>query len=131
MAALYALTSLLFLSLSAPPGASMQTGRKLALNVRDFGALGDGKTKDTAAIQQALDRCSVLSGCEVLVPPGDYLTGAIALRSNTTLRLERSANILGPPDLADYPVTQVRWEGKWIQAHVGLIYAINAGTSPS
>jgi polygalacturonase len=118
--------SLLFLLLLVPAAASAQSGRKLTLNVRDFGAVGDGKTKDTAAIQQAVDRCSVLGGCEVLVPAGEYLTGAVALRSNTTLRLERGATILGSPDFADYPVTQVRWEGKWIQGRVGLIYAIDA-----
>ena len=98
----------------------------LTLNVRDFGARGDGTTKDTAAIQQALDRCSVLGGGTVLVPSGGYLTGAVALRSNTLLRLEKDAAILGSPDPADYPVTQVRWEGKWIPGHAGLIYAIDA-----
>ena len=60
----------------------------LKLSVREFGAKGDGTTKDTAAFQQALDRCSVLGGGEVLVPPGTYLTGAIALRSDTLLRLQ-------------------------------------------
>jgi len=96
-----------------------------SLNVRDFGATGDGVTKDTAAIQQAIDRCSVFGGGEVLVPPGNYLSGAIALRSNTLLRLDKEATISGSPDFADYPVTQVRWEGKWIQGRVGLIYAID------
>lgn len=102
--------------------------RKIALNlnVRDFGAKGDGATKDTAALQQAIDRCWVLGGGEVLVPAGDYLTGALALRSNTILRLEKDANIVGSPDLADYPVSQVRWEGKWIPGHLGLIYALEA-----
>ena len=98
----------------------------LTLNVRDFGAKGDGATKDTAAIQQAIDRCSVLGGGQVLTPPGGYLTGAIALRSNTLLRLEKDAVILGSPDFGDYPVTQVRWEGKWIQGYAGLVYAIGA-----
>jgi polygalacturonase len=98
----------------------------LNFNVRDFGAKGNGTTKDTAAIQQAIDRCWVLGGGEVHVPPGDYLTGAIALRSNTLLRLEKGANIIGSPDLADYPVSQVRWEGKWIPGHLGLIYALEA-----
>jgi polygalacturonase len=99
---------------------------KVTLNVRDFGAKGDGATKDTTAIQQALDRCWVLGGGEVLVPAGGYLTGAIALRSNTFLRLDKDASILGTPDFADYPVAQVRWEGKWIQGRVGLIYALGA-----
>jgi polygalacturonase len=96
------------------------------LNVRDFGATGDGKTKDTAAIQQAIDRAYVMGGGEVLVPAGNYFTGAIALKSNVLLRLEKDAVVLGTPDFADYPVTQVRWEGKWIQGHLGLIYATDA-----
>ena len=44
---------------------------KITLNIRDFGATGDGTTKDTTAIQQALDRCWVLGGGEVLVPAGN------------------------------------------------------------
>ena len=98
----------------------------LTLNARDFGAKGDGSTKDTSALQQAIDRCSVLGGGEVLIPAGEYLTGALALRSNTLLRLAKDATILGSPDLADYPVSQVRWEGKWIAGHLGLIYALDA-----
>lgn len=96
------------------------------LNVRDFGATGDGQTKDTTAIQQTIDRCHVLGGGEVIVPAGNYLTGAIALRSNVLLRLEKDAIISGTPDLTDYPIIQVRWEGKWIQGHIGLIYAMDA-----
>ncbi len=61
----------------------------------------------------------------MLVPAGNYLTGATALRSNTLLRLEKDAVLLGTPDFADYPVAQVRWEGKWIQGHVALIYAMD------
>ncbi len=97
----------------------------VTLNVRDFGAKADGLTKDTAAFQEALDRCAVLGG-EVLVPAGNYRTGAIALRSNTLLRLEKDAIISGTPDFADYPITQVRWEGKWIPGRLGLIHAIDA-----
>jgi len=112
-----------------PSGQSADSASRkpaFSLNVRDFGAAGDGTTKDTAAIQQAIDRCSVFGGGEIVVPAGNYLSGAIALRSNTLLRLEKDAAILGTPDFTDYPVTQVRWEGKWIQGRAGLIYAIDA-----
>ena len=95
-------------------------------NVRDFGATGDGKTKDTLAFQLAIDRCHILGGGEVVVPSGDYLIGAIALKSHTTLRLAKGATLLGTPDFEDYPMTQVRWEGRWIAGHVGLIYASDA-----
>ena len=105
-------------------------GRKnatgLVFNVRDFGATGDGKTKDTLSIQQAIDRCYVLGGGEVLLPQGNYLTGAIALKSNVVIRLEKDAVLMGSPEFTDYPVAQVRWEGKWMKGHVGLIYAFDA-----
>ena len=110
----------------ASVGHSAQPAIKISLNVRDFGAKGDGQTKDTVAIQQAIDRCNVLGGGEVIVPAGNYLTGAIALRSNVMLRLEKDAVIMGSPDLKDYQVMQVRWEGKWIQGYSGLIYALDA-----
>src|ERR1035437_2521764 len=60
---------------------------KVTLNVRDLGATGDGKTKDTLALQQTIERCSDFGGGEVVVPAGDYLTGALALRSNVVLRI--------------------------------------------
>lgn len=96
------------------------------LNVRDFGAVGDGKTKDTLALQQTLDRCSLLGGGEVFVPAGEYLSGALVLRSNTLLRLDGDASLLGSPDVADYPLTQVRWEGRWIKGYIGFISAMDA-----
>jgi polygalacturonase len=106
------------------PPSQAQSG--VHLNVREFGALGDGSTKDTVAIQQALDRCSVLGGGEVLVPAGDYSIGAIVLRSNTILRLDERAVLLGTHDLADYPLSQVRWEGRWIKGYIGLVSAMDA-----
>lgn len=116
-----------FPAMQASPKAGPPTGtNKVILNIRDFGAVGDGITKDTAAIQQTLDRCRVLGGGEVVVPAGNYLTGAVALRSNVLLRLEKGATLTGTPDFADYPVMQVRWEGKWIPGHTALIYAIDA-----
>lgn len=96
------------------------------LNIRDFGAVGDGKTKDTLAVQQALDRCSMLGGGEVTVPAGEYLTGALILRSNTLVRLDEDAALHGSPDLEDYPLTQVRWEGRWIKGYIGYLSATDA-----
>lgn len=99
---------------------------KITLNVRDYGATGDGKTNDRVALQETIDRCAVFGGGDVLVPEGNYLTGALALRSGVVLRLDKDATLLGTPNFSDYPVTQVRWEGRWIQGHIALIYAIDA-----
>lgn len=113
--------------LHAPSSIVPQTyTTRVKLNIKDFGAVGNGTTKDTSAIQEAIDRCHVLGGGEVIVPAGNYFTGAISLKSNVHLQLEKDAVIVGSPDFSDYPVTQVRWEGKWIEGYTGLIYAIDA-----
>ena len=66
-------------------------------NVRDFGAAGDGKTKDTAAIQRAID-----AGGMVYFPPGVYLSGSLYLKSDGGLELAPGALLLASPDPADY-----------------------------
>jgi polygalacturonase len=99
---------------------------EVKLNVRDYGATGDGATKDTLAIQQTIERCSVFGGGEVVVPAGDYLTGALTLRSGVTLRIEEGATLNGSTDMADYPLAQVRWEGHWIKGYNGFISATDA-----
>ena len=92
-------------------------------NVRDFGATGDGTTKDTRAFQKALDTCAVNGGGDVLVPAGKYLIGSIQIGNRTILRLEKDSILAGSPDLADYPLTDIRWEGRWQPGHRGLIFA--------
>ena len=69
---------------------------------RTFGATGDGKTKDTAAIQKAIDACAQSGGGIVYVAPGTYLTGTIVLKSNVNFHLESGATVLGSKDIADY-----------------------------
>ena len=69
----------------------------------DFGAKGDGVTKDTAAIQKALDTCGDNGGGTVQLPEGVFLTGSLVLHANTTLQLAPRASLLGSPDIADYP----------------------------
>ena len=92
-------------------------------NVRDFGAAGDGTTKDTKAFQKALDTCAVNGGGDVLVPAGKYLIGSIQIGNRTILRLEKDSILAGTPDLADYPLVDIRWEGRWQPGHRGLVYA--------
>ena len=71
-------------------------------NVRDFGAVGDGKTKDTAAIQKAIDAANKSGGGRVLLTPGTYLSGTIYLKSNVDFHLMAGAVLYASPDKADY-----------------------------
>jgi len=98
-------------------------GPKVTLSVRDLGAVADGKANDTEAIQQTIDRCSVLGGGEVVFPAGDYSTGALVLRSNVRLHIEQGASLMGVAELTAYPLSQVRWEGHWIKGYSALISA--------
>ncbi|MGA2233813.1 MAG: glycosyl hydrolase family 28 protein, partial [Tepidisphaeraceae bacterium] len=109
---------------SAAP-AQAEPATRPSYDVRAFGATGDGKTKDTAAFQKALDACAVNGGGDVLVPAGNYLIGSIQIGNATTLRLDKDATLTGSPDMADYPLMDVRWEGRWEQGHRALIYAGN------
>jgi Glycosyl hydrolases family 28 len=112
-----------------PPEVSASgsgAGSSAPWDVLAFGATDDGKTKDTAAFQKALDACAAAGGGEVLAPAGDYLLGSIELKSNTILRLEKGTRLMGSPDLDDYPVIKVRWEGRWVDGHRALIFATNA-----
>lgn len=89
------------LSLSAAMFAAACVVARETYSVRDFGAKGDGATKDTAAVQAALDACAKTGG-RVNVPSGTYLIGSIYVGDNTELHLEKGATLLGSPDLADY-----------------------------
>lgn len=63
-------------------------------------------TRDTEAIQQAIDSCFEQGGGTVLVPEGIYLITPIRLRSNVRLHLEKGATLLGSPNHEDYPEWQ-------------------------
>jgi polygalacturonase len=106
-----------------PTGATQNAARRF--NVKELGAVGDGTTKDTAALQKALDQCAEAGGGTVVVPAGNYLTGSLKLGGHTTLRLEKDATLVGSPDKADYPVMKVRWEGEWRDGHSSLLRAEN------
>ncbi|MFI5387194.1 MAG: glycoside hydrolase family 28 protein, partial [Fimbriimonadales bacterium] len=70
-------------------------------DIRQFGAVGDGKTMATHALQSAIDDAAKAGGV-VRIPAGQYLTGTIHLRSSVELHLEKGATLLGSAHLKDY-----------------------------
>ena len=65
------------------------------LNVRDFGAVGDGQALDSPAINKTIEAAAAAGGGMVLVPAGTYLSGSIHLKSNIHLLIDAGAVILG------------------------------------
>ncbi|MEM0995304.1 MAG: glycoside hydrolase family 28 protein, partial [Bacteroidota bacterium] len=71
-------------------------------DARDFGAVGDAKTLNTIAIQNAIDSCAKAGGGKVVLEEGIYLSGTILLKQGVTLFLEENATLLGSPNPDDY-----------------------------
>jgi polygalacturonase len=55
--------------------AACTTGPEATFRVAEFGAVGDGTTPATSAIQQAIDACAAAGGGRVVIPTGRYLSG--------------------------------------------------------
>ncbi len=98
-------------------------------NVRDYGAAGDGKTLDTAALNQAVAACAQAGGGQVRFSPGRYLSATVHLKSHVTLYLEAGARLVGAkdPNLYQHPTPPAFLpEAKWGKWHRALILADGA-----
>ncbi len=73
-------------------------------DVKAFGASGEGKALDTAAIQKAIDAATAAGGGTVHFPTGRFLSGTLTLKSNVTLELSPGAVLLGSTRMADYRI---------------------------
>ena len=101
----------------------------ITFDIRDYGAVqckweDDENRKSTEAIHKAIIACHEGGGEKVLIPRGDWLTGAIRLRSNVNLHIAEGAVVHFSNDLEDYlPVVHVRCEGVEAYNYSPLIYA--------
>ncbi len=109
----------------------------VTLNVRDFGAKGDGETNDTAAIQAAILSCPENS--RVYVPEGIYRFTHLFLKSNLRLELAGGATLLAIPDKTLLPILPGRiesydekseylpgtWEGSPLDSFVSILTGMN------
>lgn len=85
------------------------------VNLKDFGAIGDGSSLCTTAFAKAIDALTQKGGGKLIVPQGVWFTGPIVLKSNINLHLEKGAVILFSPDDALYP-SLIHHSRVWIHA---------------
>lgn len=97
------------------------------VNVLDAGAINDGRTLTTEAIQQAIDQAAETGGGKVVVPAGRYLCGAIVMKSGVEFFLEEGATILGSTNPAEYFVIN-RWKALIMADHASDISITGSGT---
>ena len=79
-------------------------------SITDYGAVGDGKTLNTAAIQKTIAACTNAGGGTVRVPAGKFVFGPIVLGSSLNLHLDQGATLLISDDLSTYPLNAKRYQ---------------------
>ena len=95
-------------------------------DITKYGAVGDGIKDCSKAIQEAITACSRAGGGRVLVPAGDFLTGAIHLRSRVNLHLSAGATLRFSTNPRLYlPAVYTRWEGVECMNYSPFIYAFD------
>lgn len=93
------------------------------VSILDHGADPTGQESSTEAIAAAIDEMNAAGGGRVLVPAGEYLTGAIHFRSNVELHLADDATLRFSRDKADYlPVVKTRYEGVELMNYSPFVY---------
>ena len=103
--------------------SNLTAARIQSVLIADFGAIGDGKTRNTRAIQAAIDRCAAAGGGTIVVPAGTFLTGSVFFKQGVDLHLEKDAVLKGTVDPNDYPQGPTRWGGEekvWTAALVNF-----------
>ncbi|WP_432713216.1 glycoside hydrolase family 28 protein [Pedobacter sp.] len=92
--------------------------------VNNYGAINDGKTLNTKAIQRAIDACAAKGGGMVTFLPGKYLTGSLFVKSGVNLHIGTGVELMGSQDINDYPDMDTRVAGiemKWPAALINII----------
>lgn len=85
--------------------------KKDTFNIVQAGAVADGHTLNTVAINTTISTCNQKGGGVVLIPAGLWLTGPIVLQSNVNLHLAVGATLLFTDDKSQYPLVKGSWEG--------------------
>jgi len=91
-------------------------------DITKYGAK-QGKSNDSStAIRKAMEACAAAGGGRVVVPAGDFVTGAVHLKSKVNLHLEAGATLFFSTDPKQYPIVHTRFEGTEVMNYSPFIY---------
>lgn len=85
------------------------------IDIKNFGAIGNGQTDNTRAINEAIKTLSKQGGGTIVIPSGVWLTGPIELANDINLHVEAGALVVFTPDYKKYPIIKTSFEG--IETH--------------
>lgn len=106
------MTRRIALSLAALLAAATLPASAKVCDAKTYGAKADGVTKNTKAIQAAIDACSAAGGGTVKLTGGTFVSGPVMIRSKVTLEIDKGTTLMGSPDHADYPaITEFKAPG--------------------
>jgi polygalacturonase len=91
--------------------------------ISDFGAVADGQTLNTIAIQKAIDEAGAAGGGVVEIPAGTFCSGSIFLKNGVELYLDEGAVLFGSNRIEDYPKRETRIEGHFEPWRMALVNA--------
>lgn len=77
---------------------SLRAADRSIFNVKDFGATGKKSDDARAAVQKAIDACAAAGGGTVYIPPGEYTSGTLHLRSHVRFLVDAGATLLASKD---------------------------------
>lgn len=93
------------------PKVKQVSFKKDTVSITSYGAVADGITLNSVAINKAIDACSKKGGGVVVVPGGFWLTGPLVLKNNVNLHLKANAIVQFTKDFNQYPLVKGNWEG--------------------
>lgn len=118
-----ALSAGLLLALVLTPAALHAQAAQRVL-VTERGAVGDGQTVNTKALQAAIDQLATAGGGTLVIPKGTFISGALYFKQGVNLHLEKDAVLKSTVNQADFPPLYTRWEGierYWSSAFLNFI----------
>lgn len=107
------------------PEVQQVSFRNDTFNIIQFGAVPDGITLNTKAINDAISACHQKGGGVVLIPEGLWLSGPLVLKSNVNLHLVRNALLEFSKDFDQYPLVKSNWEGVPQMRNQSPVSAVN------
>lgn len=96
---------------------------KRDFDITKFGAIAGGKSDCTGAIAKAIAACARAGGGRVVIPDGEFLTGAVELQSNVNLYVSDGATLRFTWDTSKYPLVLTSWEGAELMNYSPFFYA--------